>query len=373
MERAEEPAAAGGTAPTCRICLDEGGDDLISPCACTGTQAYVHLRCLQRWRSSPSQARQDICPVCRYPYTLGGGSLPPPPRPRTPKSALHRRLPRRIADFADRHPFILVALAVLLSFWRRPEVFLLPTVVIVLFSLCLAHGAQGLFGVRLDLGVDDAGMPLLRLIRYGAPIRGLAAGTLLVSTDTIGGGIFHRTVILLSRYEPGAGADGFILNLPYPPAAGTAPLEHALRVDADPSAVMHCVGGPVATGDWNLLHHYDDVRGATPIGGGLHLNGDLAEIRRRAEAGAQAAAGGGGGGRPAVQALYGHAAWAGGQLEGEVRAGAWRWVPDAGRAFAFEPDPRSSWQRATALALVRLDIERERERAEALGMGLPGE
>ena len=31
-----------------------------------------------------------------------------------------------------------------------------------------------------------------------------------------------------------------------------------------------------------------------------------------------------------LQVLHGHAAWAAGQLEGEIRAGAWHWVPGAG-------------------------------------------
>ncbi|XP_058195184.1 uncharacterized protein LOC131311663 isoform X2 [Rhododendron vialii] len=36
----------------CRICLDSGGEDLIAPCHCKGTQKYVHRSCLDNWRST---------------------------------------------------------------------------------------------------------------------------------------------------------------------------------------------------------------------------------------------------------------------------------------------------------------------------------
>ncbi|MED6175630.1 hypothetical protein PIB30_080231, partial [Stylosanthes scabra] len=38
--------------PQCRICLDIGGEDLIAPCHCKGTQKYVHRSCLDNWRST---------------------------------------------------------------------------------------------------------------------------------------------------------------------------------------------------------------------------------------------------------------------------------------------------------------------------------
>uniref|UniRef100_A0A2P2KMM1 RING-CH-type domain-containing protein n=1 Tax=Rhizophora mucronata TaxID=61149 RepID=A0A2P2KMM1_RHIMU len=36
----------------CRICLDSGGEDIIAPCQCRGTQKYVHRSCLDNWRST---------------------------------------------------------------------------------------------------------------------------------------------------------------------------------------------------------------------------------------------------------------------------------------------------------------------------------
>lgn len=48
---------------TCRICLDEG--DLIQPCNCTGTTAYVHEECLIKWLAVSN--RTD-CEICKFEY-----------------------------------------------------------------------------------------------------------------------------------------------------------------------------------------------------------------------------------------------------------------------------------------------------------------
>ncbi|KAI0082269.1 zf-C3HC4-domain-containing protein [Panus rudis PR-1116 ss-1] len=56
----------------CRICLD--GEDptlgrLIRPCLCRGSISYVHVKCLQKWRTtSASQSAFYRCPQCGYNY-----------------------------------------------------------------------------------------------------------------------------------------------------------------------------------------------------------------------------------------------------------------------------------------------------------------
>jgi len=50
---------------TCRICLE--GGDLISPCKCSGTAAYVHEECLVKWINV--SGRTD-CEICKYEYTF---------------------------------------------------------------------------------------------------------------------------------------------------------------------------------------------------------------------------------------------------------------------------------------------------------------
>lgn len=73
----------------CRYCFEDGseGDELISPCNCSGGQKYVHLKCLRMWQRAvlvaqpthpdfyDQDTRQRICNVCKAPFTC-----PPPTR-----------------------------------------------------------------------------------------------------------------------------------------------------------------------------------------------------------------------------------------------------------------------------------------------------
>ncbi|KAH9716222.1 RING-CH-type domain-containing protein [Citrus sinensis] len=56
--------------PQCRICLDIGGEDLIAPCHCRGTQKYVHRSCLDHWRSTKEGFAFAHCTECRAMFIL---------------------------------------------------------------------------------------------------------------------------------------------------------------------------------------------------------------------------------------------------------------------------------------------------------------
>ncbi|KAF5739229.1 RING/FYVE/PHD zinc finger superfamily protein isoform 2 [Tripterygium wilfordii] len=56
--------------PQCRICLDSGGEDLIAPCHCKGTQKYVHRSCLDNWRSTKEGFAFAHCTECRAVFIL---------------------------------------------------------------------------------------------------------------------------------------------------------------------------------------------------------------------------------------------------------------------------------------------------------------
>ena len=58
-----------GTVAACRICL-VGHGSLCEPCACKGSIAYVHDRCLTTWRLSfkAGHAKRDHCELCHAPY-----------------------------------------------------------------------------------------------------------------------------------------------------------------------------------------------------------------------------------------------------------------------------------------------------------------
>ena len=54
----------------CRICLDETNRaNLIRPCNCAGTQAWIHRGCLDRWRATdPNGNRFHQCEICHFKF-----------------------------------------------------------------------------------------------------------------------------------------------------------------------------------------------------------------------------------------------------------------------------------------------------------------
>ena len=66
----------------CRVCFEDG--ELIAPCACTGTQQWIHEQCLRQWQRSllglrDAGHRASRCSVCTTLF-----ALPPPPLPAAP-------------------------------------------------------------------------------------------------------------------------------------------------------------------------------------------------------------------------------------------------------------------------------------------------
>jgi RING-variant domain len=65
----------------CRYCLD-GGEGLIAPCACNGSQKWIHRTCLDTWRSSVSimpfsgNDNFSTCELCHkeYEFQLEGSA-----------------------------------------------------------------------------------------------------------------------------------------------------------------------------------------------------------------------------------------------------------------------------------------------------------
>jgi len=62
--------------PICRICFDseDGGEDgkLFRPCNCKGTMAWIHIECLNKWRTqSANTVAFWECPTCKFKYHLG--------------------------------------------------------------------------------------------------------------------------------------------------------------------------------------------------------------------------------------------------------------------------------------------------------------
>jgi hypothetical protein len=56
----------------CRICLDnDHPNELISPCLCNGSSAYVHRKCLNNWRSENANGKGfKYCDICHFEYVI---------------------------------------------------------------------------------------------------------------------------------------------------------------------------------------------------------------------------------------------------------------------------------------------------------------
>ena len=60
----EAVAAVAESGKCCRICLEdeedlESGNPFITPCKCTGSMKYIHLKCLREWTDSKKQFQED--------------------------------------------------------------------------------------------------------------------------------------------------------------------------------------------------------------------------------------------------------------------------------------------------------------------------
>ena len=387
-------------------------DDLVQPCACAGTQAWIHIGCLKRWQqSSPNRSRKAICPVCKTAYAPEFV-----PREKPPESVSPLSLPYNWV----RNAIAMACLGIAYVFCNEPVI--MVSILVITFIGCLDWSLPALFGVRLCMLVDEDGTPSLRLVRVGSNIQGLAAGALLVATDATRGGIFDRAVVVITRHDE-EGTAGYLINCPveristnHPVFESGAPLRHALATPEDPFAVSHGLGGPISLDTWVVLHQFENVPGATRLGSGLHVGGDLATLRERAraslldqrgtdaqqadargaQAGAMASAAEGAAfradalhvrgevdaaslwrshrwvGTPRerthvlARALHGHSSWAPGQLEGEIRSGLWKWGAGQGYEFALtsagwpladaSPDYRI-WHKALAV-LERAQVGR---------------
>ena len=52
----------------CRICHeDEGTEELIDPCECSGSLGLIHTSCLEKWLST---SNTDRCEICKYTFVI---------------------------------------------------------------------------------------------------------------------------------------------------------------------------------------------------------------------------------------------------------------------------------------------------------------
>jgi putative transcriptional regulator len=170
------------------------------------------------------------------------------------------------------------------------------------------------------------------------------AGQLLVAKPELRDPRFSRTVVYIVHHDTG-GAMGLILNRPIGEASLSELLEQAgVEGTGVNGEIRVHFGGPVEPGRGFLLHTADyKIEGTQVVKDGIAMTA-RPEILR--------AMGTGTGPRKSLFAL-GYAGWASGQLEAEIKAGAWEIVP-ADKALVFDEDYETKWERAMARRTIRL-------------------
>jgi putative transcriptional regulator len=163
-------------------------------------------------------------------------------------------------------------------------------------------------------------------------------GQLLVAAPEMGDPRFAGTVVLVIRHSE-EGAMGLVVNRPL----AKGPIADLLKGLGEQSEgirgeVLLYYGGPVEPSQGFILHTDDYVGERTSsLGNGISVTDDVEILRAIAN---------GKGPRQSIVTL-GYAGWAPGQLEEEMRAGAWFAVA-ADKALIFDANDDAKWERASA-------------------------
>jgi putative transcriptional regulator len=171
----------------------------------------------------------------------------------------------------------------------------------------------------------------------------LNAGTILLASENLTDPHFANTVVLITHRETSGEVMGLILNRPMDLSLAKAfPQLHASS--ADP--VFD--GGPVSSDAVQAL-----LRSAEKPDTAEHILGDIYSVARKAllEKSISDRLP-----KSKFRVYLGYAGWGRGQLENEVRLGAWTVIH--GDRYVFDGDPASLWDRLNREAHSQLALSR---------------
>lgn len=154
--------------------------------------------------------------------------------------------------------------------------------------------------------------------RWAHSIPHIEPGCLLVANEKLGG-VFHQTVVLITKHSDTKGTTGYVINRPLEGNLLKVATENpdstlALSTKMAFNSARVSFGGPVNQAEYEVLHSYGEVNGAETVAPGVFIGGCdelMQEVRRN--------------NMSPNKALFckGHAAWVPGQLEREISKGVW--------------------------------------------------
>lgn len=161
-----------------------------------------------------------------------------------------------------------------------------------------------------------------------------APGRLLVASPLLADAWFARSVVLLLEQDSEGGFVGLVLNKP----SGQT-MADIMPDWADGAGVGVNNGGPVGRDRLFLLHDQRELAAESKeIVPGVRVGGDMRTLARCLRAGA------GADGSP-LRFFLGYSGWSPGQLEEEIRSGAWMVNPDPGAPLFFDGNGERFWRR----------------------------
>jgi putative transcriptional regulator len=213
--------------------------------------------------------------------------------------------------------------------WAHPR--LGPFLILLLLGSLLATGS----GLKRAIGRQAAAV---------AEEPASITGQFLVATDDLTDPRFIRTVVYMVHHDAG-GAMGLIVNRPLGDAS-IADLMERLGLDKKgvTGDILVHYGGPVEPAKGFVLHTAEyKIEGTQIVKDRIAITSQPGILR---------AIGAGAGPQRSLLAL-GYAGWAPGQLEAEIKAGAWVVVP-ADESLVFDQNYGKKWERAIARRTINL-------------------
>lgn len=172
----------------------------------------------------------------------------------------------------------------------------------------------------------------LRRVHYRAEDE-LSAGSLLVASEKLGDRNFAESVVLILEHDEDKGTLGVIIN-----RRSEVPLSRVFPDIKGASSDPIYLGGPVSTTAVQpLLRLPNEMDGVRHVSGDVYATGSQQVIEQSVRSRVV----------PSKFRLYvGYAGWAPGQLDAEVRIGAWQVLANRSK-LVFDDDPDSLWSRLT--------------------------